>query len=238
MKNTKEIDITFDMRSDSDSKDPDSHSKTLKMYHKLLWSKELPNGKIFILEESKEYYLYHKSELGEYKLSSDTMIATYSKWKRSQSVIEQISKEVIKELLNLSYTIAGFIIFPVNKINDEPTINMERGTNPYINDRIDLTLECIRRYYINEKSPLTDTLKRYESFFDLFVDFKSYCEYFLLQDLVTDDYKKIKFFLPFNDFKTRNWPENTEEYYEYKQNNMDFLNKRNKRMYEYSKKLL
>ena len=37
------IDITFDFRSDSSGKDPDSYSPTLNAYHKTLWSKQLPN---------------------------------------------------------------------------------------------------------------------------------------------------------------------------------------------------
>ena len=40
----KDIDIFFDVQTDSAGKDPDSASKTLKAYHQLLWSKLLPNG--------------------------------------------------------------------------------------------------------------------------------------------------------------------------------------------------
>ena len=32
------IDITFNVYSDSGGKDPDSHSPTLKKYHKILWN--------------------------------------------------------------------------------------------------------------------------------------------------------------------------------------------------------
>ena len=38
------IDITFDFRSDAKGRDPDAYSPTLNAYHKILWSKELPNG--------------------------------------------------------------------------------------------------------------------------------------------------------------------------------------------------
>lgn len=38
------IDITFDFRSDARGRDPDAYSPTLNAYHKILWSKELPNG--------------------------------------------------------------------------------------------------------------------------------------------------------------------------------------------------
>ena len=47
------------------------------------------------------------------------------------------------------------------------TINGARGVNHKIQDRFDLTLECIRRFYLNEFSPLKDTLNRYKTFFKL-----------------------------------------------------------------------
>ena len=41
------IDITFDMRTDANGGDPDTTSPTLRRYHKLLWSRPLPNGADF-----------------------------------------------------------------------------------------------------------------------------------------------------------------------------------------------
>ncbi len=83
-----QIDVTFDVRTDSRGKDPDSASKTLKQYHKLLWSKHLPNGKMFSLDDKRRYcYLYHKSELGEYFLSSDSIVHTYFQWPINQHII-------------------------------------------------------------------------------------------------------------------------------------------------------
>ena len=63
------IDINFDFRADSHGKDPDVYSLTLKKYHEILWSKSLPDGKKFNLQDDKACtYLYHKSELGEFFL--------------------------------------------------------------------------------------------------------------------------------------------------------------------------
>lgn len=64
------IDTSFDFRTDTPpGKDPDSHSPKLKAYHKLLWSKTLPNGKAFNLDDTKaRAYLHHRSELGEFFL--------------------------------------------------------------------------------------------------------------------------------------------------------------------------
>ena len=44
------IDITFDFRSDARGKDPDAYSPTLNAYHRILWSKELPNGEVMELQ--------------------------------------------------------------------------------------------------------------------------------------------------------------------------------------------
>lgn len=44
------IDLDFDFRQDSMCGDPDTDSQQLYETHKLLWSKELPNGKAFTLE--------------------------------------------------------------------------------------------------------------------------------------------------------------------------------------------
>ncbi|MCE0488130.1 hypothetical protein LVO85_14945 [Ornithinimicrobium sp. EGI L100131] len=68
------IDTTFDVRTEAGGRDPDSHSATLRRYHQLLWSKPLPNGAAFDLDAR----LHHKSELGEFWLSSDAITHTYS----------------------------------------------------------------------------------------------------------------------------------------------------------------
>jgi len=233
------IDITYDVRTDSNGKDPDNSSLTLRKYHKILWSKYLPNGQLFELNDNKSgVYLYHKSELGEYQLSSDSIIHTYFKWKRTQHIISKIPEEEMKYFYNLAYTIAGFMIFPGNKINNLPTINQERGMNGKINDRIDLTLECIRRFYINEESPMTNTINRYKDYFYLFSNFKGYCEYFLLHDLVSTDYLKVIFFLPFDNFNSFPLPNNLDEYSRYRIGNIDFLNKRNRRIFDYSNNII
>ena len=60
-------------------------------------------------------------------------------------------------------------------------------------DRIDYTLECIRLFYLdkNADSPLKSCLNRYNFFFDLFGSFENYVKFFLLDDLVTKDYKQV-----------------------------------------------
>jgi len=159
------IDITFNFYSDSKGPDPDKSSPTLRRYHKELWSKPLPSGKIFELSDTtKGAYLYYKAENEEFFLGSDSITHSYKSQKRKKWLTEQIPTDV-DEIFNAGSTIGGFILFPNKSINRKNTINQARGVNPYIDDRFDLTLECIRLFYLDQQSPLYDTLNRYNSFF-------------------------------------------------------------------------
>jgi hypothetical protein len=55
------IDPTFDFPTDAGG-DPDTHSPTLRRYHRILWSKPLPGGTMFELHEAGHrgsYFLRH-----------------------------------------------------------------------------------------------------------------------------------------------------------------------------------
>ena len=228
------IDTTFNFYSDANGGDPDSTSPTLRKYHKILWSKPLPNGKIFDLSDNKEgVYLYHKSELGEFFLGSDAITHSYKNQKRKSWIVKQIPNEV-NELFNAGSTIGAYIIFPNKRIDGNHTINQARGVNSLIDDRFDLTLECIHLFYLEQKSPLYDTLLRYKDFFDLFDNFIGYIQFFLLDDML-DENKKIKFYLPFDNFKTRPTFSDISEYQLYKKIVIAFINSRNKRIENYIK---
>jgi len=225
------IDINFDVYSDTPKgRDPDSYSPTLRSYHKILWSKDLPNGVRFDLDDNTPRLLHHKSELGEFLLSSDSIGHTYSRVKSMSHIINQIPSEEINSFFSTCSTIGAYIIFPAKKVDNQMTINGSRGLNRSIKDRFDLTLECIRRFYINESSPLSDTFQRYSSFFSLFQEFKEYKDFFLLQDLVEENDLSIKFFLPFDSFDHPPLPNNVEEYQSYKKHLMDFVRARNQRI--------
>ena len=122
------------------------------------------------------------------------------------------------------------MIFPSKQIDRKVTINAARGMNHSIQDRFDLTLECIRRYYLGEESPLGSVLMRYGNFFDLFVNFRGYIEFFLLQDLVDEDYSRIRFWHPFEDFSNSPNPSNLSQYYNFKAHVETFINSRNHRI--------
>ena len=224
------IDTNFDFRNDTPiGGDPDALSKTLRSYHQYLWSKSLPSGKVFNLNTDNGKYLCHNSELGEFALSSDSVVPSYIKWQRMAPIISQLREESEK-FRSIGYTIGGMMIWPSVPKNGQKTINVARGFNQIIADRMDLTLECIRRYYIGLDSPLFTTLDAYKSFFDLFIDFKGFVDFFLLQDLVSEDYTSIKFFLPFDDFNSTGWPKDIDSYVEYSRNSISWVKARNSRI--------
>ena len=231
-----DIDINFNFYSDTPKgKDPDSYSSTLRSYHRILWSRELPNGSLFKLDETIPMRLHHKSELGEFVLSSDSIAHTYSNIKSTTDIVKKIDAEELVKFVSLCSTIGGYIIFPSERINNQMTINGARGVNKKIRDRFDLTLECIRKYYKNEESPLNETFKRYKQFFNLFESFQGYVDFFLLQDLVTSDYLSIKYFVPFESFENYPLPNDIEEYKQYKYNLSNFVSSRSLRMKDLNK---
>jgi hypothetical protein len=146
------IDTTFNFYSDSNGGDPDSKSPTLRKYHKLLWSKILPSGHHLELRDDKnDAYLYHESELGLFAFGSDAITHSYKHHIRKKWLTDQIPSEV-NELFDIGSTIGAYIIYPYNRIDGKQNINQARGTNSRIDDRFDLTLECIRRFYLEKKA--------------------------------------------------------------------------------------
>lgn len=229
MSDEAEFDAEFDLRSDTPAgKDPDTHSPRLRRYHRLLWSKELPNGKILnLVAEKHTVYLAHDSEIGRFVLSSDTIATSHKK--RLHHLYSELSDEENERFHRQGYTIGGTIVFPGVPVNGKQTINQRRGTHREIEDRFDLTLECIRRHYSGDLSPLGDTLAAYRPFFDLFVDFAGYVEFFHLGDLVSGA-GEIKPFHPFEDFRPRPLPDNLRDYIEYRERTLEFVRARNQRI--------
>lgn len=220
--------------------DPDAMSKTLKQYHQLLWSKPLPNGQELLLETGGPYdYLNSREGL---RLSSDTIVTSLMHG-RMIEVFEEASKRVdwkpwIERTVREMYTIGGSILFPKRQNN----INSQRGMNPFICDRWDLSLECIRRYYEGitdrERNPIGWVLEIDKPFFDLFVDFRGYCDFFFLQDCVSGDYKTVKMWIPTTPFtKKYPYPQTAEQYFAWIDKCLTFVRKRNRRIDEYIKQV-
>ncbi|WP_026765825.1 DUF6994 family protein [Selenomonas ruminantium] len=242
--NQKKIDVSFDFTMDSPGYwdgfwsrneglgagacDPDACSPTLQRYHQLLWSKILPNGESFELSRCSglNYLSWRNLYFG-----SDSILASF-RYRDNRKTIEAVIKHLpdykafMEDFLHKAYTIGGTIIFPKHR----NSMNQRRGTDKRIRDRWDLTMECIRRYYNGESSPLTDVMEYDRDFFALFNDFKGYVDFFYLQDCVTEDYKNIRFWLGDGSFTGQTLPQTVEEYLKYIDAEMDFLEKRNSRI--------
>ena len=227
------IDSDFNMYIDANGGDPDATSPTLRTYHKLLWSKPLPSGDLFDLSvDEPGFYLFHRSALGHFSLGSDAITHSYRNQIKKKWLTAQIPKEV-QELFDRGSTIGAYIIFPNNQVDRKHTINQARGVLRLIDDRFDLTLECIRRFYISEPNPLAETLNRYASFFELFQTFDGYVEFFLLNDLV-DEHGHVRFYLPFDDFQSPPEFRDVGEYLVYKNRVESFIEARNRRIKDYA----
>lgn len=232
MRPGKVIDVTFDFRSDTPAgKDPDTWSPALRRYHQILWSKPLPSGARLELDTTTpRTYLHHRSERGEFALSSDAVIPSFSRARELKHIIDQIPETEIEAFQRIGYTIGGAMVFPSYQVDRRMTINAQRGCHPRIRDRFDLTLECIRRHYFHEPSPLSDTLARYADFFELFGDFDGYVEFFYLQDLVDEATRTVRFSMPFEDFAASPLPATLDAYVAYRERAIAFIESRNRRI--------
>lgn len=230
------IDTNFNMYSDANGGDPDSTSPTLRRYHKLLWSKSLPNGDHFGLRDDiPGFYLLHKSELGEFSLGSDAITHSYKHSKNKKWLTIQIPDQV-QEMFENGSKIGAYLVFPNKKLDRKQTLNQSRGMLSAIDDRFDLTLECIRRFYSDEPSPLADVIRRYALFFRLFGTFEDYVQFFLLDDLV-DEQGDVKFYLPFDNFQSPPRFSDVEDYIIYKSGVESFVRSRSRRIEEYASKI-
>jgi hypothetical protein len=225
------IDVSFDFRVDTPpGKDPDTYSPTLAGYHRQLWSKPLPNGASFdLVASAPPVCLHHRSIVGEFWLSSDSVIHTYTQWASMQPIIDQLPAADSEEFRTIACTIGAMMIWPANRVDGKLTINGARGFNRSISERFDLTVECVRRYYLGV-SPLGPTFGRYPEFFALFVDFRGFVEFFLLQDIVTNGHSRVRFFMPFDDFKLPAVPRDVPTYLAYRRSSIDFVQSRNRRI--------
>jgi hypothetical protein len=127
----------------------------------------------------------------------------------------------------------GSIVFPAQRVDGKMTINGARAWHPKIKDRFDLTVDCVRRHYLDEPSPLSDVLARYADFFGLFGEFAGYVDFFHLQDLVDEGTSSVRFCMPFEDFAGSPWPGTLDQYLDYRQHAIEFIESRNRRIAAY-----
>lgn len=251
-----DIDTSFDFTSDSpyywDSfwknkggrgggnkeSDPDAVSPTLQKYHKELWSKTLPCGKVM---ELAPITLRFKN--GGYTLAlrwngllfTSDSIAVGHRYKRMEGILDEFKRTIpnykgyVEYFIHKSYTIGGMMIWPCRP----DSINMTKGCNWIISDRMDRMLECIRLFYLGKENPMSECLEKDRGFFELFTDFKGFVDFFFFQDLVSENYESVKMMMGTNDLSTPALAQTVEEYRLWLERQLDFVNKRNMRIRQY-----
>lgn len=226
--------------------DPDSKSKALAEIHAFLWSRKTGNIQnpsekldLIIFEDKRGFYLKDKNSGIEF--SSDTLVNGY-RWERiKKNVLDPLAEELGLEeyrkmqetFIRTAYTIGGMIIFP--RRERAASINCARGLRTDISDRVDLTIECIRRYFFKEKNPLFDVFEKNNNFFSLFgtgiAGFKAYTDFFFLNDIVSQDYMTVDVFIGKNDFsQSPAYPQSKEEWLIWKEKSSAFIKARNNRI--------
>lgn len=106
------FDPTFDFRTEAGiAGDPDSTSPTLRAYHKLLWSKPLPSGDPFDSDDTESGYLHHLSARGEFYLTSDSVIQTWTRWQRMRKMTEQVPESEREQFLTTAHQIGDEMLF-------------------------------------------------------------------------------------------------------------------------------
>lgn len=228
---------TFDFFSDTPlGKDPDEHSPTLRQFHSVLWSKPLRSGRELAPKPPTrrgDGYLIHEEEGLKLWFGSDAITHSYGTWLKPRALVDAVAaldESQRAKYLNQPYTVAETMIWPVRS-QDLPTLNQARGTRSVIDDRFDLTLECIRRHYqADGDSPLADVLTAYGDVFALFEDFNEFVDFFHFQDLVSPDYGSVRFFLPFEQFERNGAPRTVDEYITYREAQLAFVQGRQHRI--------
>lgn len=182
------------------------------------------------------------------RFASDS-ITTSHRYIKCQSIVHQVEQQTdnyrqfVEDALCATYTMGGMIIFP--KLRG--SMNQDRGTNPMIADRWNLTLECIKRYYEQLENntyafnPLWETIKRNEEFFNLFVDFNGYIDFFFVQNFVDESGNIIRFMPDYFDGNgnfTKKYPvpQTAAEYLANIEIQKEIVKKRNNRISEFVQK--
>jgi hypothetical protein len=244
------FDTSFDYKTDTPSgnSDPDSDSKLLRWDHEMLWSKALPSGDIFapkVTPRKSEYLIFTDAKKDRYCYGSDAITSSYTRWVKKKRPRSRALAEAIAGLtddqksvyLDPPYTIGSAMIWPL-RTKDLPTMNTARGLRMSVADRMDLTLECVRRHYTGEPgSALADVTDAYKDFFELFGQreqgFKEFVDFFHFQDLVTPDYNAVRFYLPFKNFEHSGVPTTIKDYATYRNATLQFIVGRGRRMAEW-----
>lgn len=169
----------------------DCDAKSVKLYDQMMeWldGKELPDGQVIHLTRAGKYLL--KKE--DIRLSGDNVFTRFTgRVPDLMDELEEIKgsewKAYQQRIIRNGWRIGGEILFPRHR----NSLNGMRGFSRQIMDRFDLTLECIQNFYEDKNSPLSWVLEMDREWFELFVNFQGFIDFFLLNDWVDENYQVI-----------------------------------------------
>ena len=208
----------------------DLHSHTLRIYHQFLWSRPLPDGSHLELDASRSRTTDYLVTQDGLVLASDSLINSMTTWPHMTEVLAHIPEEEQEAFRRRASSVAATGLWPKRRGPSGQSINQARGMNRKIADRLDLTIECIRRYYAGQESPLAPVLEDAARFFGLWPGWDAWVRWWLLDDLV-DAEGQIRWFLPFTEFgKEQPWPSTPRSWRVYRDRCVDFIDQRAERM--------
>lgn len=212
--------------------DPDSESKILQQAHEKAWSKTLPGSQERMLLKRKKESNGYVLEWNGHRYGSDIIVTSFivyvgcDDWQEKNQNMFKHEIENVKEFYR---NIGSFTIFPKHK----DSINCVRGRyNSKIYDRIDLTLDCIRKCYNHQDNPLYTVFVKDKEFFDLFKNFAGYVDFFCFQDLVSDGHVRDLMRGGFVDEESfaSPLPKNVDEYEQWMKNQLQFVQARTEKI--------
>ena len=236
------IDIEKVYKDYTSKLDPDKYNEGLGRAHCELWtSKE----KLGVLEWHYLNKLTTTIKDVEFIFSPDSITNSFRNSNRlikslgikEKDLIANFGNDVdklISEYLKIDYTIGSSIIFPISIGGNtiKWTMNQARGLSCRVHDRIDFTLECIKRFYEgNKDNPLQKALEKSAPFFILFNSFDEYAHFFFLEDLI-DEKGNVISFTSTIDF-TSPFPTTKEQYFQYLSNTIEFIKNRNAKILDW-----
>lgn len=217
--------------------DPDGDPYLISSVRELFNAREIGDGTRFDLDGQ----LVHDG----IRYSCDSITASY-RFHTKFKLLDDLKgdpdfEKRVRDFIWNTYTIGGETLFPVNFCKDDPrytgrntSINQGRGGHKNVEDRLDITLECIRRFYSDRNDhsyPMEYTfhLGPQVEFFDIFGDFDTFVSFFFLDDLVEDG--KVRLFIPWDG--KHPFPKSVDEYYIFLDEQEEFVRSRNERIENY-----
>ena len=174
-------------------------------------------------------YLHHRSDLGDFQLSSDAVIATFIRYAATARVIGQVPQAEHDEFDRLGYTMGGMMVFPGNKVDGKLTLNAARGFNRKISDgwTSPWSASDATTGTRTARSARTSAVRR---LLRPVRGLPGLRRLLPAADLASADYETVRFFMPFNDFDPAVIPRDLHTYLEFRRLSIEFTEARNRRI--------